>query len=460
VVPKVLAYAERHRNANIERLFEFLRLPSVSAQIEHGEDMLRTAHWVSDAMADAGMDARVIETDGHPVVYGERRSPKAKAPTVLIYGHYDVQPPGVESLWTKPAFHPWIDSAGRVYARGAADDKGQLLAHVLALDAWHNAGEDLPVNVKFLIEGEEEVGSPNIAPFVEKHPQMLACDYVVISDTAKFSSDLPAVTYGTKGLIYREIIVSGPRQDLHSGHYGGTVANPVNVLAQLIAAMHDDKGRIAIPGFYDSVRPLSDEERAAWKALAFDEGHYLNETGSPQLTGERGFTTLERMWGRPTLDANGMVGGYHGEGASTIIPAVAAAKVSVRLVPDQQAEAIGQLFDDFVYEKCPSSVVLEIRSHAAADPYICPADCPGLHAAKAAVAKSFGREPVLIREGGSLPVLPTFKRVLGAESLLVGFCDPNSNAHGPNEFLHKKDFEAGIRMSIRLLDELDQAMNS
>lgn len=446
-------HIEIHREKYLERLTDFLRIECISTDRSGAGAMRRGAEWVRDLLNGCGVDAEIMDTGGWPCVVGDSGPVDGAAPVVLVYGHYDVQPTGDLSLWQSPPFDPDIRD-GRLYARGSADDKGQLLTHLLAAEAWMKLQGRLPVRVKYLIEGEEEVGSPNLVPFITRHRERLACDYVAISDTAKFDEVRPAITYGTKGLVYKEIVLTGPKQDLHSGSFGGTVANPGNVLAGIIAKLRDDQGRVTIPGFYENVRELSDVERQALAKLPFDEQAYLESLGSPTLDGEAGYSTLVRRWARPTLDVNGLFGGFMGEGSSTIIPARCGAKVSMRLVPDQDPDAISRAFDEAVRALTPPSVRLAIKTFANAAPYVCPMESPGMKAAAAAVEAGFGTAPVYIREGGTLPILPEFKRLLGADSLLMGFCLPNCNAHGPNEFLVLEDFWGGIRTAAHLLEEL------
>ncbi|MCH7813226.1 MAG: M20/M25/M40 family metallo-hydrolase, partial [Planctomycetes bacterium] len=368
-------------------------------------------------------------------------------------GHYDVQPVGDERLWTSPPFEPELRD-GAVFARGAADDKGQVLTHLMAAEAWMKTAGRMPVRVKYLIEGEEEVGSKGLGPLIRDQQERLACDYVVISDTAKLDADTPAITYGTKGMVYKEIILTGPSSDLHSGSFGGTVFNPANVLAKIIAGLKDDQERVTIPGFYDAVRPASAEEKAALAHLPFDEGAYLTSTGSPALTGEAGFSTLERRWLRPTLDVNGLLSGFTGQGASTIIPARAMAKVSMRIVPDQEPEAVSEAFDRAVRALTPKGVRLEVKTWATAAAYLCPIDSPGIQAARVGVEAGYGTPPALIREGGTLPILPMFREVLGAESIMMGFCVPDCHAHGPNEFFAVEDLICGTRSIAHFLQAL------
>ena len=450
MIDETLDYIEANRDRYLELLHEFLRIPSISTDASRAEAMQEAAGWVQQRLIDCGVEARIVETPGHPAVLGDSGPTGGATPTVLVYGHYDVQPVGDESLWDSAPFEPTVRN-GAIYARGAADDKGQVLTHLLGAEAWMKTAGKLPLRVKFLIEGEEEVGSSNLGALVELQAERLACDYVVISDTAKFNADTPAITYGTKGMVYKEIVITGTRQDLHSGSFGGTVANPGNALARIVAGLKDEDQRVAIPGFYDDVQPISDQERAALEVLPFDEGQYLESGGSPALTGEAGYSTLQRRWTRPTLDVNGLYGGFMGQGASTIIPARVGAKVSMRIVPDQDPHKISRAFDQAVRTLAPPGVRVEIREHATAPAYVCPVDSPGMKAATAALEAGFNKPPVLIREGGTLPILPLFRSVLGAESLMMGFCVPNCNAHGPNEFLVLDDFFCGIRTSAWLM---------
>ena len=436
MIGKIEAYIDDNRDRFLGLLQDFLRIPSVSTDPSRTQAMGDAAEWVRQRFADCGIEAEIVETARHPVVLADSGPSDAGGPTLLVYGHYDVQPTGDESLWHSPPFEPTIRE-DIVYARGAADDKGQLLTHILGTEAWVKTAGKLPVRVKYIIEGEEEIGSPSLGALIEAHRERLACDYVVISDTAKLSADTPAITYGTKGMVYKEIIITGPKQDTHSGSFGGTVYNPGNVLARIIAGLKDQNGRITIPGFYDDVRDLTPQERQSIAALPFDEQAYLESLGSPALHGEAGYTTLERRWTRPTLDVNGLFGGFMGEGASTIIPARMTAKVSMRIVPDQQPQTIAKAFDDAVRARTPDGTRVEIIDHAHAPPYVCPLDCPGLKAGMAALEAGYGKKPALIREGGTLPILAMFRQVLGAESIMLGFCDPNCNAHGPNEFFHE-----------------------
>jgi len=456
MIDKVIAHIEAQKSANVERLNELLRIPSISTDPARKGDTRKGAEWVHMVFAGCGIKSEIVETAGHPCVVADS-GPDGGGPTVLIYGHYDVQPTGDESLWKSPPFTPTIRD-GAIYARGSADDKGQVLTHVFAAEAWKKVAGTLPIRVKFLIEGEEEIGSPNLDPIIQKLHDRLSCDYVALSDTPKFDMKTPAITYGTKGLIYKEIVVTGPKQNLHSGSYGGTLTNPGNAVAVIINSLRDSKtNRVTIPGFYDAVRPLTEDERKRMKALPFSEEEYRSGMGTPALTGEEGFSTLERRWARPTLDVNGMFGGFTGEGASTVIPAKVAAKVSMRIVPDQDPEKISQSFDQAVRAATPPGVKVEILNHSRASAYVSPMDTPGMKAAAAALKAGFGKDPVFIREGGTLPILPLFKKVLGAESLMLGFCMPDCNAHGPNEFFHVDDLHNGTKAAAHFLDQMAKA---
>jgi acetylornithine deacetylase/succinyl-diaminopimelate desuccinylase-like protein len=452
-IKKAQGYLDTNKDRFRDELFDYLRIASISAKPDHSRDVRRAAEWTRERCQAAGLKAEVVETAGHPAVVAEGPQQPGR-PTVLVYGHYDVQPEGDLKLWHTGPFDPVIKD-GMIIARGAADDKGQAFCAILAAEAWHKSAGALPINVKFLLEGEEEVGSPNLTPLVQKLKDRLACEYVLIHDTAKYSEDVPAVTSATKGLVYKEVIITGPKKDLHSGSFGGSIANPANELARLIASFHDADAKVTIPGFYDRVKEMSSEEVAMMNSLPYSEADFLSDVGSPKSHGERGYSTLYRRWARPTLDVNGVYGGYMGPGSSTIIPSFAGAKLSMRLVPDQRAEEIERSFEEAVRARVPDTVKVEIKSHASCDPYMADLNSPGMKAAKQAVASGFGREPVMMREGGSLPILPMFKRILGADSLMLGYCLSTCNAHSPNEFFHIRDFEAGMRSTAALFGILD-----
>jgi acetylornithine deacetylase/succinyl-diaminopimelate desuccinylase-like protein len=455
MIDKVLAHLDARRDENLRRLQEVVRIPSISTDPTAKPAVNQAAQWVLAQFKACGIPAELCETAGHPAIIADTGPADKKGPVVLVYGHYDVQPTGDLSLWKTGPFEASIRE-GRLYARGSADDKGQVFTHMLAAEAWKAVAGKLPIRVKFLIEGEEEIGSKNLRPLVEKKREQLACDYVVLSDTAKLSAEVPAITYGTKGLLYKEITYYGAKNDLHSGTFGGSVPNPGNELAGLIARMKDHHNRVAIPGFYDQVAEPSREERALLAALPFDERGYQAEIGAGLLTGEEGWSTIERRWIRPTLDVNGLLCGFTGEGSMTVLPAKAMAKVSMRLVPNQTPEHVSAAFDRFVAAHTPAGIRHEIKEFTSCAAYMCPLDNAGLRTAASAVEAGFGVKPAMIREGGTLPILPMFKKVLGAESIMMGFCLPTCNAHGPNEFMVLDDFYAGARTAAHLFQRFAQ----
>jgi acetylornithine deacetylase/succinyl-diaminopimelate desuccinylase-like protein len=453
-VPQELdRYLTEHSARITRELFELLAIPSVSARSEHDADTRRAAEWLAGSMRRAGLAATVHETPGHPVVVGEWRGAPAGAPTVLVYGHYDVQPAEPLELWTSPPFEPTVRD-GRIYARGAVDDKGQLFLHVKALEAHLAVRGTLPVNVIVVAEGEEEVGSDHLAAFIEEHAARLRCDGVVISDSSMFAPGLPSVLSSLRGLAYFQLDVQGPAQDLHSGSYGGGAVNPAMALARILATMHDADGRVAIAGFYDAVREWPAAVREQMRALPFDEEAFRRETGAPALGGERGFSVLERLWTRPTCEVNGLLSGYTGEGAKTVLPARAMAKVSCRLVPDQTPEEIERLMRDHVRRVAPAGVTVTVTALHGGRPWRGELGGPLYDAARRALAAAFGREPVITGEGGSIPVVGDFERILGAPVLLMGFGLPGENAHAPDEWMAVENFEKGMRAVVCLWDEL------
>lgn len=439
--------------AKFERdLCELLRIPSVSADSRHQADVRRAAEWVADQFRALKLTCRLHETAGHPIVYAE--SPAVPgAPTILVYGHYDVQPPDPLTEWISPPFEPTVRE-GNLYARGATDDKGQMLTHVKSAEAWINSGNKLPVQLKFLIEGEEEVGSANLAQFIEQHKQLLACDCVVISDTSQFAPGRPAITYGLRGIDYFELRLSGPKQDLHSGTFGGAVTNPANALCKMLAALIDDHGRIQVPGFYDDVDALSERERQQFADLPFDEPAFMRQIGVDALSGEEGFSTLERRWARPTFDINGLGSGYQGEGAKTVLPCRAMAKFSFRLVPRQDPQKIADALQQFLLKLCPPGLKLELIGSHGAPGVVVPLDSPYVAAAERAIEAGFGRRPVFMREGGSIPVVATFHDLLGVDTLLLGWGLDDDNTHSPNEKFSLADYHRGIKASANLWREL------
>jgi succinyl-diaminopimelate desuccinylase len=457
-VDQVLAYIDGQREAFVADLTELLRIPSVSADSAFAGDVRRAAQWLRDHLAGIGLAAELIETGGHPVVYAET-PPVPGKPAALVYGHYDVQPPDPLGEWTTPPFEPTVRD-GKVFARGATDDKGQMLTHLKSLQAWLAAGGKLPMQVKLVIEGEEEVGSEHLERFLKENSQRLACDCVVISDTSQFAPGVPAITYGLRGIAYFEVKVTGPKQDLHSGVFGGGVMNPAIALAKMLAGLIDAEGRVTVPGFYDDVQPLTDAERAEFAALPFDEAAFREQLGVDALTGETGFSTLERRWARPTFDVNGLTSGYQGEGAKTVLPARASAKFSFRLVPNQDPHKVAKGLRQRLAELLPAGVRMELVEHHGAPGVVMPLDSPYLQAAAAAIEKGFGRRPVFIREGGSIPIVNTFADVLGADVLLLGWGQNDDNPHSPNEKFSLDDFHRGIRASAALWQELANVMKS
>jgi acetylornithine deacetylase/succinyl-diaminopimelate desuccinylase-like protein len=449
----VVDYINVHRDRYVDELKQYLAIPSISALPDHSADVRRAAEWTADALRNAGMEnARLIDTPGNPVVYGDWLNAPGK-PTILFYGHYDVQPVDPVNLWTSPPFEATVRD-GEIYARGAADDKGQVFMHIKAIEAYLKQGASLPVNIKVFIEGEEEVGSVHLDDFVRDHKDELKADVVVISDTTMFDRGVPSICYSLRGLAYFQIDVRGSKSDLHSGVFGGAVANPAIVLAQILAQMKDRGGRIKIPGFYDDVRPLSDDERAEWKKLPFNETKYRKELGAPRLFGESGYTTLERVWARPTLDVNGLQSGFTGEGAKTVLPATAMAKVSMRLVPNQDPQKIGDLFEAYVRKIAPKTVDVKITRMHGGRPWMTEFDNKFVRAAGRAIEQGFGKSPVFVREGGSIPVVATFERELGIPSVLFGVGLPDENAHAPDEKLDLGNFHNGIIASAYLYQEI------
>jgi acetylornithine deacetylase/succinyl-diaminopimelate desuccinylase-like protein len=433
-------------------LYDFLRIPSVSAKAEHIRDTRDAASWLADRLAAAGLDAEIMETPGHPVVLAEWRGAEG-APTILVYGHYDVQPPEPLDEWTSPPFEP-TERDGRIYARGSADDKGQLYMHVKALEAHLATSGTLPVNVVVLAEGEEEVGSPNLVPFIEAHTERLACDYVVISDSGMFAEGLPSLGFSLRGLAYFELHVTGARTDLHSGEFGGAVANPGNALARILASLHDSSGRVAIEGFYDDVVEWDADTRAQIASLPWSDDDYRAELGVKALAGEKGYGTLERLWIRPTCDVNGLLCGYTGEGSKTVLPNRAMAKVSFRLVPDQTPAKVRSLFEKHVRGVTPPGVSVEIRELHGGRPWKARVEGKGFEAVGAALEEAFGTRPVIMGGGGSIPIVVEFEEKLDAKALLVGFSLPGCNLHAPDEWLPIENFEKGIGALALLYEKL------
>ena len=455
--PRVAADLDDHFNREERRirteLDEFLRIPSVSARSEHNADTARCAEWLASQIRSMGMQASLHSTPGHPIVVGEWRNAGPDAPTILVYGHYDVQPVEPLDLWTSPPFQPTVRD-GKLFARGSVDDKGQLYIHIKAAEALIKQRGKLPVNLVFLAEGEEEVGSDNLADFVAKNARLLRADAVVISDSSMFAPGLPSILSSLRGLAYFQIDVTGPAQDLHSGSYGGAVVNPAMALARILATMHDAKGRIAIKGFYDKVLTWDKKSRDAIRKLPFSDRHFRAETGAPALGGDERFSTLERIWMRPTCEVNGLLSGYTGEGAKTVLPSKAMAKVSCRLVPDQEPVQIAKLFAAHVKRVAPKGVTVNVQYIHGGKPWRAELTGPLYDAARRALQAAFGREPVIVGEGGSIPVVGDFDSVLKAPVLLVGFGLPGENAHAPDEWISLDNFTKGMRAIATLYEEL------
>jgi acetylornithine deacetylase/succinyl-diaminopimelate desuccinylase-like protein len=446
-------YLDKNDARSLEELKELIRIPSVSADSKHRGDVKKACDYVADKLKAAGLTVEVSTvSDSHPIILAEwLKAPGA--PTVLIYGHYDVQPPDPLELWESGPFDP-IEKDGDLIARGSTDDKGQMYTHVKAIEALLAVEKKLPVNVKVLIEGEEEVGSKNLGEYLDKNAKRLQCDVAVVSDTSMYDYDIPAVTYGLKGLAYYELFVQGAIRDLHSGSFGGAVQNPCNALANVIAAIKDADGRIQLPGFYDDVKPLTKQERDEFASLGFDEKRYQKELEVPALFGEKDFTTIERKWARPTFDVNGIWGGYQGEGAKTVLPAKAGAKFSFRLVPNQDPKKITASLETFLKKHMPPGVTYELKPHHGAPGVVVPLDSPYMAAASAAFQSVYGKKPLFIREGGSIPVVTDFKVRLGVDTLLMGYGLPDDKPHSPNEKFRIADYFRGIRVNCKLLEEI------
>ncbi|TXI15059.1 MAG: dipeptidase [Pedobacter sp.] len=439
---EIKKYIDDNKQRFLDELFELLRFPSVSADPKHQSDVLKTADYVANQLRLAGADqVEVCETDGYPVVYGEKIIDPSK-PTVLVYGHYDVQPADPLELWHTAPFEPQIRD-GRIFARGACDDKGQFYMHVKAFELMMKT-DSLACNIKFMIEGEEEVGSVNLGSFVKQNKTRLKADVVLISDTSMIGLDTPSLETGLRGLSYVEVEVTGPNRDLHSGVYGGAVANPVLILAKMIASLHDENNHITIPHFYDDVQALTEQERNALNTAPYNEEAYKKDLGVEELWGENGYTTLERTGTRPTVEINGIWGGYIGEGAKTVLPSKASAKISMRLVPNQQSDKITQLFEKYFKQIAPKAVKVKVTPHHGGEPVVTPIDSVAYQAAKQAILEYFGREPIPTRGGGSIPIVALFEKELGIKTVLMGFGLDSDNLHSPNEKYDVANFYRGI----------------
>ncbi|MDP6637434.1 MAG: dipeptidase [Phycisphaerae bacterium] len=452
----VAQYLTDNRDRHLESLKEYLRFPSV-ANVDGGDQdpCGLCARWLADYLERLGLHAEVLPTSNKPNVLATLHVSDS-APTLLIYGHYDVQPPDPLDLWESDPFEPEIRD-GYIYARGANDDKGQLFTHLAAIEAWMQCG-GMPINIKVFAEGEEETGSPDLERFVTEHAEALSSDVIAVSDSAFFADEVPSITYALRGLAYVEITVTGPSADIHSGEHGGAIANPINALTALVAGMHDDQGRITLPGFYDDVAELSDAERNAWADLPFNADQYAESMGVDALGGgERAFSDLERLWSRPTLDCNGIVGGYTGPGSKTIIPSTASVKISMRIVPNQRPERIVESMREYISNNTPPGVTCEMKVHAGARPVLMGRDSAAARAASDAFEEAFGKPAAMIRCGASVPVTELFQRILGIDAVMMGFGLPGDRLHSPNERFALKQFTRGSAAAAAFINNLASA---
>lgn len=451
---KLVQHVNSQKQTALDELFDLLKIPSVSADEAFLPHMAKCAKWVEAAMQKAGLTTQMVETPGHPIVYGERMV-NADLPTVLVYGHYDVQPPDPLDLWTTAPFEPQVRD-GKLFARGATDDKGQMFTHLKSIQAWIDSEGELPVNIKFIVEGEEEVGSENLNHFLESRKDALKADVAVISDTSQYGDGIPAITYGLRGIVACEVRLTGPEKDLHSGVYGGSVANPANALAKICGSLISDDGKVQIPGFYDDVQELSEMEKQQFADLPFDEANFLGSIGSEAVFGENGFSTLERRWARPTCDINGMLSGYTGQGPKTIVPSTSMAKITCRLVPGQDPAKILKSLQTFLQDQCPAGIRFDFQADHGCEAFALDPTSPWMTAASSAIEAAFGKSPVFIREGGSIPVVSSFQQILGIDTLLLGWGRNSDNLHSPDEHIHVVDFENGILASTWLWKKLSE----
>lgn len=457
MIERVLEQVERDLQGAIGRWSELLRIPSVSTDPAYRPSMTEAATWLVDYLKALDFTAEIRDTAGHPVVVGHHDGPGGNEPHLLYYGHYDVQPPDPAELWDSDPFTPTIvdgDKGPRMVARGAVDNKGQLMTFLEAMRAWKEVHGHLPCPVTVLIEGEEEVGSRNLRPFLEAHREELSADICIVSDTSTWDIDTPALTTRLRGLLYTELVCYGPSHDLHSGFYGGAITNPLNALSQILGSLHDENGRVTLPGFYDSVNEADREECIAWRSLDFDEARFLREAGVSVSGGERGRGLLERLWARPSCDINGLIGGYTGAGAKTVIPSEGRAKISFRLVPDQDPEIIAAELEWFVDQATPPGCQCELEIHSSAPAVRVPTESPYVQAAEAALRSVYGRDPVLIGCGGTIPIVAWVQEILGLDTLLMGFGLEDDRMHSPNEKFELRSFENGVRSHVALLERL------
>lgn len=459
-LPEIVQYLNQHSDRFQEDLCEWLRMASIGTDPAYDDEVRKAANWLETRFDSLGFQSRLIETVGHPIVYAES-PPVPGAPVVLVYGHYDVQPPDPLDLWTTPPFEPDIRD-GKVYARGATDDKGQFLTHLFSCEAWMKTRGAMPLQIKFLVEGEEESGSTGLEEFLAGKydgdgpavTELLAADICVISDSAQYAAGQPAITCGLRGISYFQLNLRGPNRDLHSGAFGGAVTNPANVLCHLLSSLQDDQGRVAIPGFYEDVVELSERERNEFAALNFDDGEFQRDLGVEGLTGEAGCSSLERRWARPTFDVNGLWSGYQGDGAKTVLPAEAGAKFSFRTVPNQDPQKISEALEQHLQELCPPGIEMELVDMHGAAGVLVPLDNPLMEPAARAIEDGFGKRPVFIRSGGSIPVVGYFRELLGIDTLLLGWGQDDDNPHSPDEKFSLEDFQRGIRASAHLWGEI------
>ena len=449
---EVIRYINENRDLFIGELKEFLKIPSISTLSENKKDINDCANFVSEKLKQAGMSrVEIFQTEGHPLVYGEWLGAPGK-PTILVYGHYDVQPVDPIDLWDSPPFEPTIKD-GKIFARGATDDKGQVFMHIKSVESFFKTVGSPPLNIKFIIEGEEEIGSEHLEPFINNNLDLLKCDAVLISDTSLYAPGVPTLTYGLRGLAYMEVEVIGPNRDLHSGTFGGAVGNPINTLAKMISQLHDKNGKITIPGFYNDVIKLTKKERENYKLLKFSEKKFAKELGVAVLHGEKGFSSLERTWARPTLDCNGIFGGFTGKGAKTVLPSKATAKISMRLVPNQDPGKIAKLFEKHIKKLAPKHVTIKVANLHGGMPSMTSLESKASIAAAKAMEKAFGKKTVFIREGGSIPIVTVFAKKLKAPVVLMGLGLNTENLHSPNEHFNLNHFHLGIVSSANFIQE-------
>lgn len=446
-------YFEKNKVNFLNQLIEFLKIPSISSEPQHKDDIRRCAEWLYNNIKNSGIDnVRIIETEGHPIVYAENLEAGEDKPTILFYGHYDVQPVDPLELWNSNPFEPVINN-GKLFARGSSDDKGQVFMHIKSIESYLKSNNKLPLNIKFLIEGEEEAGSNHLDEFIYKNKELLQCDCVLISDTEWFSDNVPSLCYSLRGIAYFEVTITGPNRDLHSGTFGGAVDNPIMILSKMISKLKDEYGRITIPDFYENVLPLEDDERENFLRLPFNEKNWLKDLDILYSYGEIGYSILERTWARPSLDINGIYGGYTGEGAKTVLPSKATAKISMRLVPNQEPEEIINKTKKYLEQLLPPTAKMEFKALHGGKPVLIQRNGKEVQSAMAALKKTYNVDPVFMREGGSIPVVNTFTQVLNAPVILMGFGLPGDNVHSPNESFSLDNFFGGIKTSINFIDE-------